>query len=81
MGQSITAVMLKNVEAVYAAVIFNNSVHKLWGHRDTTLQNTELRAQQTLLVRGFAHRGFAYSRKNYCGNICASRRRSLALSR
>jgi hypothetical protein len=31
--------------------------------------------QQTLLVRGFA-----YSRKNYCGNICASRRRSLALS-
>jgi hypothetical protein len=34
-----------------------------------------------LFVRGFTHRGFAYSRKMYCGNICASRRRSLALSR
>jgi hypothetical protein len=27
------------------------------------------KAQKTLLVRGFAHRGFAYSLKNYCGNI------------
>jgi hypothetical protein len=33
----------------------------------------------TRLVRGFAHRGFAYSRKNR-GNICVSRRRSLALA-
>jgi hypothetical protein len=36
--------------------------------------------QETLLVRGFVNRGFAYSRKNYCGNICASRCRSLALA-
>jgi hypothetical protein len=35
--------------------------------------------QQTLLDHRFAHRSFAYSLKNYCGNICALYHRSLAL--
>lgn len=33
--------------------------------------------QQTLLVRGFAHCGFAYLRKNSCGNPHASRHKIL----
>jgi hypothetical protein len=42
---------------------------------------THLLVQQTLLVHGFLHCSFAYLWKNYCSNICASRRRSLVLSR
>jgi hypothetical protein len=34
-----------------------------------------IRIQHTLLFRGFAQRGFACSWKNFCFNICTSRRR------
>jgi hypothetical protein len=48
---------------------------------ETYTKNIIFNTADPHLVHGYVQRGFAYLRKYYSGNICASRRRYLGLSR